>query len=434
MTGRRARSSRDAPDPPTRSPGRRAFLPFLLSLLVWSAGAVYAQDMPFHGFAQVNYSVRVAETGTADPETDFLLGDERVQLELSRSSGSGTTSFASKVDLYRDAVDGGSGVDLREAYLTLSSRRLDLRLGRQIVTWGTGDLVFISDVFPKDWTALLSGRPLQYLKVGSDAANLNLYLDLLSVQVIATPFFEPDLLPQGRRLLAFDPFPGMPRQTSKPKSTPGHTEVAVRLYRYLGAFDASVYAYRGFWRSPPGMRFDGEEVGFFYPELSVYGASLQGGVLNGVLSLEGGLYDSREDRDGTDPSVENGQLRFLAGYQRAFGDDLTVGVQYYGERLVDYGAYREALPAGFPQRKEIRHNATLRITRFFRYQTVRFSLFAWASPNEEDYYVSPEARYHVSDEMWITVGANLFGGAENHTFFGQFDHNDNLYGALRYGF
>lgn len=417
--------------------GDRAGLSALLGVLstvLWTAGAAAAQDSPLHGFAQVNYSVRVAQSGEAEPESDFLLGDERVQLELSRFSESGITSFASKTDLYRDAVDGRDGLEVREAYVSLSSGRLDLRLGRQIVTWGVGDLVFISDVFPKDWTALLAGRPLQYLKRGSDAANLDIHLDALSLQVIAIPFFEADLLPQGRRLLAFDPFPQVPRHTVEPKPSPAHTEVAVRAYRYLGAFDASMYAYRGYWRSPPAMRFDGRQVVAFYPELSVYAASLQGGWLDGVLSLEGGLYDSREDRVGTDAAVENGQVRFLAGYQRAFGDQLTVGLQYYAERVLDYAAYGQSLPAGSLRRKEMRHSATLRLTRVFRYETVRLSLFAWGSPNEEDYFLNPELRYSISDEMWTAIGANVFGGRLDHTFFGQFDRNDNLYATLRYGF
>lgn len=257
---------------------------------------------------------------------------------------SGNASFATKVDLYHDAVDGRGDLDLREIYLNVSSARFDLRIGRQIVTWGVGDLIFVSDVFPKDWTALLSGRPLQYLKVGSDAVNLNFYSDFLSAQVILSPFFEPDLLPQGQRLLAFNPFPGIPYQTREPEATLKNTELAVRFYRYLGAFDASVYVYRGFWRSPPGMRFDGEQITQFYPRLSVYAASLQGSFMNGILSLEGGLYNSREDRNGTDPVVENGQVRFLGGYQRAIGDNLTVGCQYYGEQMLDYSTYRQSLP------------------------------------------------------------------------------------------
>jgi hypothetical protein len=402
-----------------------------LLLLLGNAWMGRAQEGLFHGFAQINYSVRVGPDG---PETDFLLGDERFQLELSRSSDSGNAGLALKADLYRDAVDHRAGLDLRETYLTLGSRRADLRLGRQVITWGVGDLVFISDVFPKDWTALLSGRPLQYLKVGSDAASLNLYLTALSAQVILIPFFEPDVLPQGRRLLAFDPFPGVPRRELRPEGRLKNAELAIRLYRYLGAFDVALYAYRGFWRSPPGMRLSGEEVRLFYPELSVYGASLQGNCLNGVLSLEGGVYDSLQDQAGKDAAVENGQVRLLLGYQRAWGDELTTGLQYYGEWMRQYRAYAQSLGPGSPQRQELRHSATFRITRFFRYQTVRLSLFAWASPNEEDYYLNPELRYSASDEMWIAVGGNLFGGAEGHTFLGQFDPNDNMYLTLRYGF
>lgn len=72
--------------------------------------------------------------------------------------------------------------------------------------------------------------------------------------------------------------------------------------------------------------------------------------------------------------------------------------------------------------------------RFFNYQTLRLSLFAWVSPNDEDYYVNPEVRYSFTDEMWVALGGNVFGGTEDHTFFGQFDKNDNVYATVRYGF
>jgi hypothetical protein len=33
--------------------------------------------------------------------------------------------------------------------------------------------------------------------------------------------------------------------------------------------------------------------------------------------------------------------------------------------------------------------------------------------------------------MTLFVGANLFGGSERHTFFGQLEDNSNVYGGLR---
>ena len=61
--------------------------------------------------------------------------------------------------------------DLRQLRFTFRpGGSVDLRVGRQILTWGTGDLLFINDLFPKDWVSFFSGREEQYLKNPVDAA------------------------------------------------------------------------------------------------------------------------------------------------------------------------------------------------------------------------------------------------------------------------
>jgi len=40
-------------------------------------------------------------------------------------------------------------VELREGYIGYTAKIWDIRLGRQIITWGIGDLIFINDVFSK---------------------------------------------------------------------------------------------------------------------------------------------------------------------------------------------------------------------------------------------------------------------------------------------
>ena len=65
---------------------------------------------------------------------------------------------------------------------------------------------------------------------------------------------------------------------------------------------------------------------------------------------------------------------------------------------------------------------------------MRASLFPWASPSHQDYYINPEIRYNFTDELWGALGANVFGGDQAHTFLGQFDANDNVYFTVRYGF
>ena len=402
--------------------------------------ALKSQEFSLNGFAQANYSVRIANTDglgnrLGQPFPDYLLGDERLQLEVTRY---GTTAgLLGKVDLFYDGVAKQADIEIREVYVDLYLGKFDLRTGRQIITWGVGDLVFINDVFPKDWVAFLSGRPLEYLKIGSDALNVNYYGGFISVQVIAIPFYQPDILPRGERLVVYNPFPlASERVEIEPENSLENTQLALRLYRYLGNFDVSLYAYRGFYPSPPGMDFDPNTgvVTIFHPRLNVYGASLQGAFLTGVLSLEGGYYDSRDDVDGTDPRIENSQVRFLTGYQRAFGENFTLGLQYYGEQIQKYSQYKQSLPPDFPKRKKLRHTLSLRLTQLLYYQTLRFSFFTFYSPNEEDYYLNPEVRYELGDGVWIAAGGIILGGKKNYTFLGQFENNDNLYMVLRYSF
>lgn len=397
---------------------------------------VSAEEVSLHGFVQGNYAARVTGEELPGPEGgDFLLGEERLQLKLAASSQE--AGFFLKNDFLRDAVSRATEIDLREAYLDYGGGSFDLRLGRQIITWGVGDLLFINDIFPKDYAAFFSGRPLEYLKIGSDAAKVDLFSDRVSAELVVIPFFQSDTLPAPERFFLFDPFSSLPREAQEPRVEIENTELALRLHRNLAGFDVAAYVYKGFFRTP-GMRPDDPlvptRVTLFFPRLAVYGASGQGNALGGVTSLEAAYYDSLDDRGGRDPAIPNSMLKYLAGYQRQFRTDFTAAFQYYGEYLSDYGPYRAALPGGLPVQDRLGQLLTFRLTQLLRYQTLRLSLFAFYSPTDEDYYLIPEVRYSFTDALWGAVGANVFGGGKNTTPFGQLDKNDNVYVIARYEF
>ena len=393
----------------------------------------------WHGLVQANYASRLGTTRRDKPPSgDFLLGEERLQLQLSGSAPKGGAGYFAKTDFFRDEVDGQADVEVREAYLSCAKGSWDLRVGRQIHTWGVGDLLFINDLFPKNYAALFSGRPMEYLKTGAGGLKTSFYSDPISLDLVATPFFEPDQLPTSRRFFVFDPFQQVTNRTeSRPRHDLENTEFAARLYRPVLGFDAAFYAYRGFFRSPsmePDSMTAPTTLTIVYPRLSAYGASLQGNAAGGVLSLEAGFYDSRQDPAGSDPVIPNSQTRFLAGYQRSPWTDFTAGLQYYGEYMCRHDRYEASLPAGFPKQDRLRQLLTLRLTQLLKYQTWRLSLFSFWSPTDEDYYFLPEAAWRVTDELTATVGANVFGGAGGTTFLGQLDKNDNLTFAMRYEF
>jgi hypothetical protein len=420
----------------------RIIHPFLLLFfgLWFPMPPLYGAEAPsIKGFLQTNYSVRI--TGAKLPGAKrhaLMLGEERGRLEGSFYPSKSKVGFDVKGDVFHDWVADSWGVQLREGYMDYLMDKFDVRIGRQIVTWGAGDLLFINDVFPKDWQALYLGRPLEYLKKGVDAGKLSLYTNLASAEFIAIPHFTPDNLPSAGRFFFFDPYPNITnRETNEPKTTFENTEYALRIYRSLGGADLSAYAYKGFYRDP-GMRADNltspTTISYFYPKLAVYGASLQKSALGGVISAEYGYYDSIDDRSGKNPGIENSQSKFLIGYQKAFQNDLTIGLQYYGELMSQYKEYKADLPQAFFRKKQLHQYITLRVTKLLKYQTVKLSLFTFYSPDEEDFFITPEASINVTDNMLLTLGVNIFTGVKGNTTFGQHHKDSNLYMLAKYSF
>lgn len=389
------------------------------------------------GYLLLNYGVRLSGKIPGGKTGSFLLGEERLRLDLEKWFETPPISLRLKGDLFHDTLDGSGALDLREAYLDYTQGPFDIRTGRQIVTWGVGDLLFINDVFPKDWVSYFSGRHLEYLKSGVDAARLSYTSEPLSLDLVVIPRFQPDALPGHDRFTFYDPLPPFPRVEDLPDAALANTEIALRLHRQILGFDVAGYGYRGFWRTP-SVRFDNptQPTSFqvFYPRLYVLGASAQGNLLGGVVSLETGIYKSRDDRDGLDASIPNSTFKYLVGYQRQVLEDTTIGLQYYGEKMEDYWNYKFSLPPGFAEQNPYRDALTFRLTSLMRNQTLKMSLFGNVSLTDTDYLIQPELSYQFTDQITGTVGANIFGGKEDTSFLGQFDDNDNIYGSLRIGF
>ena len=391
------------------------------------------------GFAQVNYAAGLSDAPCQPGgPCDLLLGDDRFQLKAEGASEQGGSSFAAKIDLFHDAVADESGIEVRETFLDLTGKHARLRAGRHIVTWGVGDLLFTNDMFPKDWVAFFTGRPLEYLKVGSDALKLDLHPGAADAEVIVMPFFQPDRYPTPDKLFLPDPFPpGLPRVTEEKERSLENVEFAGRLSRYVSDWGLSLYASRTFYHTP-AMALDDPAaptaVLQFFPRLQTYGASATGSFLGGVASLEGAYWDSEEDRSGTDPSIENSEVKALAGYSYPLWKDATLGVQGYLEWTMDYDAFRATLPVGYPAQEESRWTATTRLTQLLRNQTVTGSLFAFWGVTDEDGYLIPSVRYAATDNVSLEFGANVFFGRETHTTFGALDENDNVYANMRYSF
>jgi hypothetical protein len=321
--------------------------------------------------------------------------------------------------------------------------KFDFKIGRQILTWGTGDLIFINDVFAKDYRSFFVGRDDQYLKAPQNALRVEYYSPLGAVALVWSPRFEPNRLPTGSRLSFYNPIAGtiiggdnLP-SVPEPEAKFENSETAARLTGSVGGFRTAAYFYKGFYKNPVGF-VPGSEPGTgypYYPKLNVYGGSVRGQVVGGILWLEGGYFDSREDTDGDNPYVPNSSAKGLVGFERQIANNLTANFQWQADYMLDHDMYEmQQSGAGWYVRDELYHLLTTRWTKLLNSELIKLSLFAFYSPSDEDTYIRFSGSYKYTDEVEITLGGNIFDGKHEATDFGQFQKNDNVYVKLTYGF
>lgn len=423
--------------------GRRCY--FTVCLLATSFGSVpnaWAQEgwdervVEIHGFVEAAAAGRVPSDRTKLDR--LILGEARFRLDLSHYGDRSELTF--KGDLTADGVSREMDIDIRQAAISLHlTEWLDLRAGRQVLTWGTGDLVFLNDLFPKDFVSFFIGREDEFLKAPSNALKFSVYAGPINFDIVWTPIFEPDRFITGERLSFFDPSTSglvsatsmrQPLESLLPSKKFSNGEFAGRIFRTLSGYELSLYGYVGFTKQP--LAFDLADTVATHSRLGVYGASARGTWLGGVANLEGAYYDSADD-EGSDPNVPNSQFLGLAGYERELIANLTMGLQYYLEWTQDHDELvaNSATPQFEPN--EIRHTVTTRLTYRLRQETLMFSLFGFFSPSDEDGHLRPSLTYKWSDAVTLTAGANIMLG-DDAAFFGQLKDNSNAYIRLRYSF
>ncbi|MCP4633275.1 MAG: hypothetical protein GY855_10145, partial [candidate division Zixibacteria bacterium] len=305
--------------------------------------------------------------------------------------------------------------------------------------WGTGDLVFINDVFAKDYRSFFIGRDDQYLKAPQDAVRMEYYNPIGALSIVWSPRFEANRLPTGRRLSFYDPMSGgivgvsATGIVTNPEAKFENSEFAGRLSRQLENFNTSLYFYHGFYKNPMG--FDTNLMSAIYPRLNIFGVSSRGMVAGGVFWIEGGYLQTIDDENGDDPFLPNSSITGLIGFEKQLALHLTANIQWQASFMTDHDIYsQQQSGAGGYVREEVHHLVTTRITKLLYSELLKLSGFVFYSPDDEDSYIRFSAEYKYTDEVRVTIGGNLFDGKEVSTEFGQFQKNDNVFAKATYGF
>lgn len=366
------------------------------------------------------------------------LKELRTRVNLSYSHQSFDITVKSDL-LFDDVMSENSFSDstlkLREFNIKVSPFDfLDIKIGKQVLTWGTADYVFINDLFPKNWQSFFSGRDDEYLKDPSSSVKTSWYISDYTLDVVWTPKFTEDTFIRGERFSFYSPF--LQQQIAPEKFDTQKTEKAqwfTRLSTTQQGVEYALYGYKGHWPSPEGFN---ENQLAYSPKMNAVGASLRTSLSGGIFNIEVVSYNSVESKklNNNRSFTPHSQQRFLIGYETELMKNLTLNTQYYVEHTKNYSDLLALSPFPEQLKDKNRQLLTTRLTLSAMQQKLAFSLFNFYSPTDKDGYIKTSITYRQSDNWLYSVGANLFWGKEDFSFFGQHQTNSNIWGRVKYQF
>lgn len=391
------------------------------------------------GFVEAGYG-QFLQTNLVENSAALNELSARVNLDYSDE----LFNASGKLDSYYDAVLAKTIFHTRELSISASPFSfVDIKAGRQVLTWGTGDYLFLNDLFAKDWQSFFSGRADEYLKAPSNSIRSNWFFNEINFTLVWTPEFTPDNYITGERFSFYSPqaqqIVALKQGLTVDKIH--KSEWSARLKTQVNNVEFALYGYRGFWPTPIGSKAlratlaghgTSRQNQTYFPKLNSWGVSALAPFKGGIVNLEYAAYNSIEDSHGNNDLIANGQHRLLIGYERELAKNFTTSLQYYLERtkhyqaLVEHSATPEQLVA------ENRHLLTLRLSYRTQRQTLLYSLFAFYSSSDKDGYIKPSVNYQYNDQWLLSAGANVFFGQHKYSFFGQHQDNSNAWLRARY--
>lgn len=369
------------------------------------------------GYVEGAYSTRFDR----DPLFDERASRAELKGQIEVSHDLEHAQLSAKLDVHADGIEDGLWFDLREGMLSLPvGSRGNARIGRQVLSWGTGDLLFINDRFPKDFETPLAGGEDLYFKAPSNSLRLDWRFDALSVDLAWTPRFTPDRYIDGQRLGFFDARSGTRAggrdqiDAVEPRRGLGGSEWGLRLHRRHEGVEYALYAYRGFDKQPLGA--DAQRRPSHFRRDSA-GFSLRGPLFGGIASFETGRELSGADLSEVTARVPH-KSAAMAAFEKEWRPKLTIGLQLYAER-------HDSEPGNAsPLNGESRRLVSLRISRQALRDRLNLSAIVFHSPDQHDRWLRLTASHRLSDQWLLGASANAFGGPVQR-FFGQLEDDSN---------
>lgn len=387
-------------------------------------------------------------------EHEFIAARNRIRLQFEKPTDFGGLTI--ELDLIH-SFEKAPDVDLllKEAYFDWYLDKYDLKIGHQKIIWGRSNGAFVTDIVtPVDLREFLT-ISAEDIRFGLTSFTAIRYFGSNSLQFVWSPFFQPDLLPSvdSRWFPAqqiSNVFSSVPVNNVREDDPYSLEDVQLALRYSLFSpknLDLDLYLMR--WTHPApayDLSFDLTDVpgspsinlvetyqnswmtgvsAFLkvHSKLFIIGESLI--VRNKLFTTVPFSQDLQEDAfsDISDYSeffqlievdgdflTRKPWIHSMAGIRTKLFQT-TIDAQFFVETILEY---EEPI-----LQEEIYKYITLLATRSFKRDQLQLLTISRYNMDTEDFWVQFQGEYELNDNLYLTLGTNLFGGKERNEFTGH---------------
>lgn len=327
-----------------------------------------------------------------------------------------------------DAAIPRSHGSVREAFVDWApTSALELKVGRQILTWGVSDYLFVNDVFPKNYDAFFTGAGFDRMKEPVDAVRGVTHAGETDIELVVSRAHA-DAAPRPERFGAVS----VPSSASVADRAAHQADVALKVSSHRGGWDLAGYvaSFRAhelrYFMESTALRYD-------RPRTTHLGFSSTGNFAAGLVWLEAALRAApRERANVVNRHFVASTAKLIAGYSRELGSDVSVSAQWQLEAPTDRASYLASLASGIKPLPHVLSTLHLRVQGSWQNQTLRAGAHVFAG-SEGDTHFNPFVSWSPADGWNLEGGANVFGGRPE-TRYGAFKDDSNVYVLARFSF
>lgn len=368
--------------------------------------SAHAQDelsLQLNGFVDSYHALQA--------EYPHKIMSSRTRLRLEMRANYGEASLFSSVNLaYNSLIKDQSGAFLREAYFDYAGKYLEVKAGRQIITWGVADGLRLTDLIsPMDYTEFMA-NDYDDIRVPVNAINLKYPGESFSAELVFVPVPEYFVMPSGEDNPWTMPVPaGVSMDLSgTPEKRLKNSEVGGRLRFFLENLDFSLTALRTFNKSPITVAgFDpvakSAVIKGVYEPMNVVGGDVS--IPAGELVIRGEVAAYFGEPIALKNSMDywhRSSFNALIGIDWYAGDNWTIMAQYMHKVIMDYQSV-----LGTEQNTSM---ITARISKELLNNTLKLSVYGMFDVDNVGFYVRPAADYLLNDQITISLGGDWLGG------------------------